>query len=92
MSTKSRSLRVIIFITFCGCILGSVLQRLFLYIIPRDTIVREFFINTTYSVGIPEGFIIDLGILKAGFSFGFEVGILSVVGVFMSWYFLRYFR
>ena len=92
MSTKNRSLKVIIFITFCGCILGSVLQRLFLYIIPKDTIVREFFIDTTYSVGIPEDFKIDLGILNAGFSFGFEVGILSVIGIFMSWYFLRYFR
>ena len=92
MSTKSRSIKIIILITFWGCILGSVLQRLFLYIIPEDTIVRKFFIDTTYWVGIPENFKIDLGLLKAGFNLGFEVGILSLLGIFMSWYFLRYFR
>ena len=92
MSTKNRSLKVIIFITFCGCILGSVLQRLFLYIIPNDTIVRRFFVDTTYVVGIPKGFEIDLGLLNAGFNFRFEVGVLSLFGIFMSWYFLRYFR
>ena len=40
MSTKNRSLKVIIFITFCGCILGSLIQKMFFYILPKDTIVK----------------------------------------------------
>jgi len=92
MSTKSRSLKVIVFITFCGCILGSVLQRLFIYIIPSDTIIRKFFIDTTRVVGLPKDFEIDLGLLNIGLDFRFEVGVLSIFGIFMSWYFLRYFR
>lgn len=92
MSTKNRSLKVIIFITFCGCILGSVLQRLFIYIIPSDTIIRKFFVETTGVVGIPKDFEIDLGLLNIGLDFRFEVGVLSIFGIFMSWYFLRYFR
>ena len=92
MSTKNRSLKVIVFITFCGCILGSVLQRLFIYIIPSDTIIRKFFIDTTRVVGLPKDFEIDLGLLNIGLDFRFEVGVLSIFGIFMSWYFLRYFR
>ena len=92
MSTKNRSLKLIIFITICGCILGSVLKGLFTYIIPADTIIRGFLIDTTYWVGIPDDFKIDLGVFKTAFSFQFEVGILSILGIFMSWYFLRYFR
>ena len=92
MSTKNRSLKLIIFITFCGCILGSVLNRIFIYIIPKDTIIRSFLVDTTYFVGTPDNFMIDLGILNMSFKFNFEVGILSVLGIFMSWYFLRYFR
>ena len=92
MSTKNRSLKVIVFMTFCGCILGGVLQRLFIYIIPSDTIIRKFFIDTTRVVGLPKDFEIDLGILNIGLDFRFEVGVLSIFGIFMSWYFLRYFR
>ena len=92
MSTKNRSLKVIVFITFCGCILGSLIQKIFFYILPKDTIVREFFVNTTYEIGIPKDFEIDLGLLSLGFNFTFEVGVLSIFGIFMSWYFLRYFR
>ena len=55
-------------------------------------IVREFFVNTTYEVSIPKDFQIDLGLLTMGFNFRFEVGVLSILGIFMSWYFLRYFR
>ena len=35
---------------------------------------------------------IDLGILKTSFSFQFEIGVLSLIGILVSWYFLRYFR
>ena len=65
---------------------------MFFYILPKDTIVREFFVNTPYVVGIPKDFQIDLGLLSMGFNFRFEVGVLSIFGIFMSWYFLRYFR
>tara|TARA_Y100000741_G_scaffold331172_1_gene286300 strand:+ start:405 stop:683 length:279 start_codon:yes stop_codon:yes gene_type:complete len=92
MSTKNRPLKMIIFITFCGCILGSILQRFFLFITPQETIVRKFFVDTTYIVGLPKDFGIDLGLLNMGFHFRFEVGVLSLFGIFMSWYFLRYFR
>ena len=92
MSTKTRSLKLILIITFFGCILGSLLNRLFIYIIPKNTIVRKFFIDTTYLMKIPENFKIDLDILKAGFTFELQIGIFSMLGIFISWYFLKYFR
>ena len=92
MSTKTRSLKLILIITFFGCILGSLLNRLFIYIIPENTIIRKFFIDTTYLMKIPENFKINLDILKVGFTFELLIGIFSMLGIFISWYFLKYFR
>ena len=92
MSTKTRSLKLILIITFFGCILGSLLNRLFIYIIPENTIIRKFFIDTTYLMKIPENFKINLDILKVGFTFELQIGIFSMLGIFISWYFLKYFR
>ena len=92
MSTKSRSLRVIVLISFFGCLIGTILNKFFVFILPKDTIISRFFIDSSTIIKLPDDFGIDLGILKTGFSFQFEIGILSLIGILVSWYFLRYFR
>ena len=92
MSTKSRSLRVIFLISFFGCLIGTILNKVFIFILPKDTIISRFFIDSTTVIKLPENFEINLGIIKTGFTFQFEIGVLSIIGIFVSWYFLRYFR
>tara|TARA_B100001142_G_scaffold193460_1_gene192412 strand:- start:5288 stop:5470 length:183 start_codon:yes stop_codon:yes gene_type:complete len=57
----------------------------------EDTVIGKLFESQTVTI-IPENSILDLGILKVGFSFGFDIGVLSVLGILIAWYFLRYFR
>ena len=92
MSTKSRSIRLILLISFFGCLIGTILNKIFIFILPKDTIISRFFIDSTTIITLPENFEINLGIIKTGFSFQFEIGVLSIIGILVSWYFLRYFR
>ena len=92
MSTKSRSIRLVLLISFFGCLIGTILNKIFIFILPKDTIISRFFIDSTTIIALPENFEINLGIIKTGFSFQFEIGVLSVIGILVSWYFLRYFR
>ena len=92
MSTKSRSIRLILLISFFGCLIGTILNKIFIFILPKDTIISRFFIDSTTVIKLPENFEINLGIIKTGFTFQFEIGVLSIIGIFVSWYFLRYFR
>ena len=92
MSTKARSIKLILLISFLGCLIGTILNKVFIFIIPKDTIISRFFIDSSTIIKLPDDFGIDLGILKTDLSFQFEVGVLSLIGILVSWYFLRYFR
>ena len=92
MSTKSRSLKIIFIITFFGCVLGTLMTKIFSFILPEDTIIRRFFVDSIKTLKIPDDFGIDLGVLKMNFGLEFEIGVLSILGILISWYFLRYFR
>ena len=92
MSTKSRSIKLILLISFFGCLIGTILNKIFIFILPKDTLINRFFIDSMTIIKLPDNFEINLGIMRTGFSFEFEIGILSLIGVLVSWYFLRYFR
>ena len=96
MSTKQRSLKLIFIMTFFGCILGTLLNKFCEVLIPKETVISGLFKTYTITL-IPEmtsqsGKLIDLGILKFGLSFSFDIGFLSIFGILIAWYFLRYFR
>ena len=91
MATKHRSIKLILLITFSGCLIGTLLNNFFSKVIPLDTVVGGLFTSQKITI-LPEGSVLDLGILKLGFSFAFEIGFLSLLGILTAWYFLRYFR
>ena len=91
MATKYRSIKLILLITFAGCILGTLLNNLCRAVIPENTVINGLFKTQTITL-LPEGSVLNLGILKLGFSFSFDIGFLSILGIFIAWYFLRYFR
>ena len=91
MPTKNRSIKLILLVTFFGCLLGTLLNNFFLVILPENTVVSRLFKFQTITI-LPEGSILNLGILKIGFSFAFDIGFLSIFGIFIAWYVLRYFR
>tara|TARA_Y100000739_G_C20257457_1_gene306143 strand:- start:233 stop:499 length:267 start_codon:yes stop_codon:yes gene_type:complete len=87
---RKQSAKFIFLIIFLGCVLATSFS-LFVSLIIPEGVVRDFFI-LSYPLGfdLPDWF--DLGPLKFKAGFKFDISILSVLGIFISWYILRYFK
>ena len=87
---RKQSAKFIFLIIFLGCVLATSFS-LFVSLIIPEGVVRNFFI-LSYPLGfdLPDWF--DLGPLKFKAGFKFDISILSVLGIFISWYILRYFK
>jgi len=87
-----KSIYFILSLILLGCVIGTGLSMLISYIIP-DGVVRDFFIlSKSFGFGQNPNNWIDLGPLRFKLGFFFDVSILSIVGIFISWYLLRYFK
>ena len=89
---NKRSIFIVFVILFFGCIIGTALGQFFAYILPEG-IVSKFLLNE-----IPIGWgenpdqWVDLYVIKFKTGFYINVSVISLIGMMISWYFLRYFR
>ena len=88
-SNNKRTVKFIFLILFFGIIAGSILSMLLGFILPEG-VVKDFFLM--YQELGWQRTTINLGVVKITTGFTFEVSVCSLMGLFMSWYFLRYFR
>ena len=88
---NKRSIFVILMILLFGCIIGTALSQLFSFILPEG-VVKQFFLETS-SIGWGDstGWM-DFNIIRFKSGFYIDVSVLSLIGMMISWYFLRYFR
>ena len=90
-TNNSRPIIMIFLILFFGCIVGSALSQLFGSILPEG-VVKEFLLNSTeIGWGSSDNWI-DLNVIKIKTGFYISVSVVSLIGMMISWYFLRYFR
>ena len=73
----------------CGAIISSSLGLMISYIVP-DGVVKDFFLLSKL-IGW-EPFSIDLFIMSMTLGMHINISVLSIIGMFISWYFLRYFK
>ena len=88
-SNNKRTVKFIFLILFFGIIAGSILSMLLGFILPEG-VVKDFFLM--YQELGWQRTTINLGAVKITTGFTFEISVCSLIGLFMSWYFLRYFR
>jgi len=88
-SNNKRTVKFVFLILFFGIIAGSILSMLLGFILPEG-VVKDFFLM--YQELGWQRTTINLGVVKITTGFTFEVSVCSLIGLFMSWYFLRYFR
>ena len=89
-TNNKRSISFILLMLLFGCILGTILSQIAFFL--PDGVVRDFFIQS-----IPLGWgqndsWIDLNVIKFKTGFYIDISALSLIGMAVSWYFLRYFR
>ena len=90
-SSNKRSIAIIFLMLFIGCIVGTALSQLFSTILPEG-VVKDFFMQSISLGWGSSNSWIDLNIIKFKTGFYIDISALSLIGMSISWYFLRYFR
>ena len=90
-TNNNRSTIIIFFILFFGCVVGTTLSQLFGAILPEG-VVKDFLLNSTEIGWGRSNEWIDLNVIKFKTGFYFSISVVSLIGMMISWYFLRYFR
>ena len=86
---NKKSYYFILLIVICGSLIGTSLGLLISYIVP-DGVVKDFFLLSKLICCDP--FYIDLSLINFTIGLNINVSVLSILGMFISWYFLRYFK
>jgi hypothetical protein len=91
---KDRKLGTLVLIVLLGIIMGAYASALVKIMLPgSDNVVKTFFTYALpFGVGYPSPFSVDLIAIKFQFGFQFEFTMLSILGVFLSLYFFRWYR
>ena len=93
---KEKRISTLVLVVFVGILIGSYFNS-FVGMLPvGDNVVKTFF---TYSIPFGIGdfvhnkpILIDLNAIKFQVGFMFKFSLLSVIGVFISLYFFRWYR
>ena len=89
---NKKSIYFILLLIFLGCIIGTALSLFISFLLP-DGVVKDFFLlSKTFGFGASEKGWLDFGFLRFRLGFFFDVSVLSMIGIFISWYILRYFK
>ncbi len=86
---RKRTVKFIFLILFFGILLGTLLGQLVGYIVPEG-VVREFFVKSL-TVGW-QPVTLNLSLLTFTIGFSFNISVLSIFGIVIAWYYLRFFR
>ena len=90
-SCQKRSISLIFLILFFGVIAGSALSQFIGAYFPPG-VVKDFFL-TSYSIGWgikPDNWV-DLFIIRFKSGLFIDISVVSLLGMAISWYYLRYF-
>ena len=91
-SNQKRSISFIFLVLLFGVIGGSILSQFIGAFFPEG-VVKDFFL-TSHSIGwgINPNNWIDLFVIRIKTGFFVDISVISILGMGISWYFLRYFK
>ena len=91
-SDQKRSIGFIFMVLFFGVIAGSILSQFIGAFFP-DGVVKDFFLTSnSIGWGINPNNWIDLYVIRLKTGFFVDISVVSILGMGISWYFLRYFK
>ena len=86
---NKRTIKFLFLILFIGAIIGSIFSNFIGFVLPEGVVKDFFLINKPFGWN---PFTMNLQILTITTGFSFNVSVCSLIGIFMAWYFLRYFK
>ena len=91
-TNQKRSMIFIFLILFFGAIIGSIISQLLGAILPEG-VVKEFFLTSnSIGWGITPNNWVDLWVVRFKTGLFIDISVVSIFGMGISWYFLRYFK
>jgi hypothetical protein len=90
---KEKNITTLVLVVIVGILIGSYLNSL-IAMIPGDNVVKTFFTYNfiNFGAGYPNPILIDLNAIKFHFGVQMKFSLLSVIGVFLSLYFFRWYK
>jgi len=86
---NKKTIKFIFLILFFGVLSGSMISMFIGFLLPSG-VVKDFFLMSQ-ELGWQRT-TLNLGVLRITTGFIFSLSVCSLMGLFISWYFLRYFR
>ena len=87
-----RSFFLLFLILFFGAVCGSILSQFVGNVFPEG-VVKEFFLSSqSFGWGANENNWMDLFVIRFKTGFYVDISVASIIGMIVSWYFLRYFK
>ena len=91
-SVQKRSIGFIFLVLFFGVIIGSILSQVIGTFFPEG-VVKDFFLTSnSIGWGINPNNWIDLFVIRIKTGFFVDISVVSILGMGISWYLLRYFK
>ena len=91
-TNKKRTIAFIFLVLFMGIITGSIISQLVGGILPEG-VVKDFFLTSrSIGWGIQPDNWIDLFVIRIKTGLFIDISVVSLLGMIIAWYFLRYFR
>lgn len=95
---KDKKFGTLVIVVLIGVIIGAYLDGLVTMLLGDNNVVKQFFTYTIpfgvggFDEGRPTPVIIDLYAIRFQFGFQFRFSLMSIIGVFLSLYFFRWYK
>ena len=91
-SEQKRSIAYVFLVIFFGVIMGTIMSQFISMIVPPG-VVKEFFL-TSHAIGwgANDGNWVHSDVISFKTGLMIEIRVVSLLGMALSWYFLRYFK
>jgi hypothetical protein len=90
---KEKKIATLVLVALAGILIGSCLNLLLISLIPgENNVVKTLFTYNVINFGLANPLMIDLYAIKLTFGIQMKFSFLSIVGIFVSLYFFRWYR
>ncbi len=94
VSLKERNFGTLLLVVIVGILIGSYLSALIALIPGENNVAKTFFTYNfiSFGIGFPNPLFLDLAAFKFQIGFQMKFNLFSVIGLFISLYFFRWYK
>tara|TARA_Y100000590_G_scaffold407194_1_gene497202 strand:- start:230 stop:499 length:270 start_codon:yes stop_codon:yes gene_type:complete len=87
-----KTMSFIFFVLLVGMLIGTMISLIVSFVLPDGVVKNFFLLSKSFGFGAAENNWLDFGFIRLKLGFFFDISIVSILGLFVSWYLLRYFK